>query len=57
MHRDPVCGKKINANKAYVLIEYKGDMYYLCCPLCQSEFEKTPEKYIQRGKNRRRNHK
>ena len=57
MNRDPVCGKKINANKAYVLIEYKGDMYYLCCPLCQSEFEKAPEKYIQRNKNRRRNHK
>ena len=46
MDRDPVCKRKMNRNKAYVTIEYKGEKYYLCCPLCQSEFEKYPEKYI-----------
>jgi YHS domain-containing protein len=46
MNRDPVCKRKMNRNKAYVMIEYKGEKYYLCCPLCQSEFEKYPEKYI-----------
>jgi YHS domain-containing protein len=46
MDRDPVCKRKMNRNKAYVTIQYKGENYYLCCPLCQAEFEKDPEKYI-----------
>ena len=29
--------------------EYKGKKYYLCCRLCQSEFEKDPEKYIKKN--------
>ena len=56
MNRDPVCGKRVNVNEAYVQITYKGEMFYLCCPLCQSEFEKEPEKYAQknhRGKKRK----
>lgn len=42
---DPVCGKKINRNKSHIVIEYKGNEYFLCCPQCQAEFEKSPEKY------------
>ena len=50
MIKDPVCGKRINRNKAHITITYKGQDYLLCCPVCQSEFEKNPEKYIdQRG--------
>jgi YHS domain-containing protein len=60
MLRDPVCGKKMNPNKAYAQIAYKSEMYYLCCPLCQSEFEKEPDAYIQKrngnGKGKRNNH-
>lgn len=48
MDRDPVCGKKMNRNKAYITIKYNGVNYYLCCPLCQSEFEKNPEKYARK---------
>jgi len=44
--RDPVCGKKINRAKAHIALEYKGETYYLCCPLCQSEFERDPDRYI-----------
>ncbi len=44
--KDPVCGKRINRNKAHIAIAFKGHDYLLCCPLCQSEFEKDPEKYI-----------
>ncbi len=56
MERDPVCNRKMNRNKAYVTIEYKGVKYLLCCPLCQAEFEKDPEKYSRqkvdiRGEN------
>jgi YHS domain-containing protein len=43
--KDPVCGRRINRNKAHITIEYKGHEYLLCCPLCQSEFEKDPERY------------
>jgi len=43
---DPVCGKKINANKAYAKVNYERKLYYLCCPLCQSEFLKDPLKYV-----------
>lgn len=45
--RDPVCGKRINRNKAHMIVRYKGFDYLLCCPLCQSHFEKNPEKYIR----------
>jgi YHS domain-containing protein len=44
--RDPVCGKKINPNKAYAKVKYGKETYYICCPLCQAEFEKDPDKFI-----------
>jgi YHS domain-containing protein len=44
--RDPVCGKKINKNKAYAKETYGKNEYYLCCSLCQSTFLKEPEKFI-----------
>ncbi|NOY57931.1 MAG: YHS domain-containing protein [Calditrichaeota bacterium] len=50
-HRaDPVCGKRMNANKAHIVINFEGEDYYLCCPLCQKEFEQNPEKYVKRDK-------
>jgi len=45
-HKDPVCGKRINRNKAHISIEYNGEEYLLCCPMCQAEFEKDPDKYL-----------
>ena len=47
MYKDPVCGKKINRQKAKILIKYKGYGYFLCCPLCQKEFEQNPGKYAK----------
>ncbi len=47
-HKDPVCGKRMNRNKAHISIEYQGQEYLLCCPLCQAEFEKDPERYRRR---------
>jgi YHS domain-containing protein len=44
-YRDPVCGKKINRQKAHIAIDYGGYTYYLCCPRCQQEFERDPAKY------------
>lgn len=47
LNKDPVCGKRMNRNKAHIIVEYQGVEYLLCCPLCQSEFEKHPRKYIR----------
>lgn len=47
MLKDPVCGKRMNRNKAHIAIEYKGVIYYLCCPRCQAEFESMPPVYAQ----------
>ena len=46
-NRDPVCGKRINRNKAHIVLEHEGRKYALCCPLCQAEFERDPEKYLR----------
>lgn len=53
MNRCLVCKKKVNANKAYAKVNYNGEVYFLCCPLCQREFEKEPEKFV-RESNRKR---
>lgn len=53
-HIDPVCGKRINANKAHIKIVYEGKIYYLCCPVCQREFEQNPEKYIHNQRKRKK---
>ncbi len=45
--RDPVCGKRINRNKAHIVLEHKRQSYALCCPVCQAEFERDPEKYLR----------
>ncbi len=45
---DPVCGKRIKRQRSHVTIEYGGATYYLCCPLCQAEFERNPRKYVLR---------
>jgi YHS domain-containing protein len=46
-HKDPVCGKRVNRNKAHIAIEHRGEEYLLCCPLCQAEFERNPDKYAR----------
>lgn len=48
--RDPVCGKKINKNKAHAKVFYNKNEYYVCCPMCQAAFEEEPEKFIKNHK-------
>jgi len=50
--RDPVCGQRVNRNKAHIVITYEGHKYPLCCPKCQSEFEKTPDRYLAQMRRR-----
>ena len=59
VHFDPVCGRRMNPNRAHAKVDYKGEVYYLCCPLCQSTFEKDPERYVSehdRNKKRKNKH-
>ena len=49
---DPVCGRKVNRNKAHARVKYKDEIYYLCCPKCQSEFEQDPKNYLLKGKHK-----
>lgn len=41
----PIMGKPI---KKDVFVEYEGKKVYFCCPGCEGEFEKDPEKYISK---------
>ena len=47
MFKDPVCGKRIRRGKAHIVIEYEGVNYYLCCPQCQAQFERSPRMYAR----------
>jgi len=46
LHRVPVCGKRVNRQKAHVAIEREGYVY--CSPRCQQEFERDPAKYARK---------
>ena len=47
MLHDPVCGRRIKRNRAYVAFDYQGTTYYLCCPRCQAEFERAPQEFAR----------
>jgi YHS domain-containing protein len=47
MFKDPVCGKRVNRGKAHIVIEYESVDYFLCCPRCEAEFERTPQTYAR----------
>lgn len=41
----PVGGEPVDKNTSYV---YEGKRYYFCCPGCIPDFQKEPEKYIEK---------
>ena len=47
MPRDPVCGRRMNRNKAWAIVRYNKIEYLVCCPKCQSEFEAEPERFLE----------
>ena len=49
MVTDPVCGMKIEAEKAFKTVEYQGHKYYLCSEDCATMFEEDPGKYAAKG--------
>lgn len=47
----PVSGDKVNM-KNPATVEYNGEIYNLCCPMCTPEFNKNPEKYSAKAKGK-----
>jgi len=49
MLTDPVCGKRIKRQRAHIAIDYRGVTRgaYLCCPHCQTDFERAPDKFAR----------
>jgi Cu+-exporting ATPase len=43
---DPVCKMEVEPSEKKPNTEYKGAIYYFCCPHCKEAFEKNPEKYL-----------
>lgn len=43
----PVSGDRFHVSEMTPVVEHKGKKYYLCCPGCELEFKKDPEKYIE----------
>ena len=46
---DPVCGKWLDLRQVQAGIEYEGNVYHVCCPLCQEAFEHEPARYARTG--------
>jgi len=47
--KDPLCGMMVDPKTAPAKSEYKGQTYYFCCPVCKSNFDKDPEKYLSKA--------
>lgn len=47
MLMDPVCGKRIKRQRAHIAIDFEGTTYFLCCPRCQTDFEREPKKFAR----------
>lgn len=43
---DPVCGMRVQADKAVARLELDGKLYLFCSTHCQHQFEIDPKKYI-----------
>ncbi len=44
--KDPVCGMKVNPEKAKYRHEHDGKTYFFCNPKCLAKFEADPQKYL-----------
>ncbi|HEX3033599.1 MAG TPA: YHS domain-containing protein [Thermodesulfobacteriota bacterium] len=52
MARDFVCNMDVEEKDAAATSEYKGKIYYFCAKSCKEAFDKNPEKYISKEKEK-----
>ncbi len=43
---DPVCGMRVDPRTTRHVTEYRGQLYYFCCPACRRLFEADPGAYL-----------
>lgn len=53
-HTDPICGMKVEEEKAAGQSEYQGQTYYFCGQGCKSKFDQNPQQYANKGADARR---
>ncbi|MCM8786412.1 MAG: YHS domain-containing protein [Candidatus Omnitrophica bacterium] len=37
-------------------MEYKGKLYFFCCPGCKEKFKSNPEKYLKEKSSQEKSH-
>jgi len=47
-YTDPVCGMQVTRDTAGGQSTYQGEIYYFCSMADKEEFDKNPEKYVQK---------
>ena len=49
-HTDPVCGMKVGDPTTAPQSTYEGKTYYFCGHGCKTEFDESPQRYVERNK-------
>jgi Cu+-exporting ATPase len=44
---DPVCGMRVEPQRAAARVEYRGQTYYFCKPGCAEKFRAMPERFLK----------
>jgi len=45
---DPVCGMKVDDQKAVSQSTHQGKSYYFCCVGCKGKFDANPQQYASK---------
>lgn len=53
---DPVCGMEIEPMNAAAQTTYQGNTYYFCSQECKDNFDKNPQKYVNKMKQPEHRH-
>jgi xanthine dehydrogenase accessory factor len=43
--RDPICGMMVDLGGAKYKSDFRGSLFYFCCPRCKQTFDQQPERY------------
>ncbi len=49
MVKDPVCGMMIDPKTAAGKSVYQGQTYYFCSTECKADFDKDPQKFVNKA--------
>jgi Cu+-exporting ATPase len=47
LHLDPVCGREVKPGRGQGPLQHGGREYHFCCPGCQLEFARDPERHLR----------